>query len=147
MRFIFIIFLFLSPASYSQDFLDQHFEEDGIIENFGDFSFSTGASIITLHADHSFSYSPAGVSGRMIQGWWKYNGSFYVIVGRWFWINGISSLDDYRMMTLDVRASFSINNSKGKGDNTLTPYWNIEYLDKVTSDIYMHWKERFDNKP
>jgi len=138
---------------YSSDFLEKAFKQDETIEKNGDYSFSTGPSFMTLHSDHRFSYQPHGVSGRTIEGWWKYDGSHYVIVGKWGWINGAFEKGDFRQMKLDIRVSFKAEkpaDKKAEESKWLSkpkklwkPYWNVEELVKTNKTTYTKWEQNF----
>lgn len=65
----------------SGEYINKSYDQDKIIEKNGDYTFISGPSYMTLHSDHRFTFSPMGVSGRTIDGWWKSNGKAYVIVG------------------------------------------------------------------
>jgi hypothetical protein len=62
-----------------------------------------------LKADGSFESGPMQLSGRTISGRWKQKGdqNYFVIEGKWEWINGIWPNDDYRRMTLNIGGASS----------------------------------------
>lgn len=113
------------------------FDGDKVIELNGDYKWCDGASVYTLHRDHTFSLGPKGISGRVINGWWKHNGEVYVIVGRWSWINGWSRRNDYRMMHLDVRVKYKEEESKWGFHE---PYFQVEKLINIDNELYAKWR-------
>ena len=76
-----------------------------IVREEGRFVFVDGASYYVLEKGGAFRSGPLGLSGRTIEGRWKFQtpGRF-VIEGRWGWVNGISPRDDFRRMTLVISA-------------------------------------------
>lgn len=144
----------MCPQLYSSDYLEKSYEQDKAIEKNGDYSFSTGPSFMTLHSNHRFSYKPHGMSGRTIEGWWKYDGSHYVIVGEWGWVNGAYIKGDFRQMKLDIRVSYKEEKPANKKAEETSkwlskpkklwePYWNVEELVKINKTTYTKWEEKF----
>lgn len=60
---------------------------DQLLRSQGELAFSDGASVYRLLKDHTFKLAPAGMSGRAIEGTWRRKDAFFVITGRWSWIN------------------------------------------------------------
>jgi hypothetical protein len=91
-----------------------------------------------LKKDGSFKSGPLGLSGREITGTWKAHDNFFLIEGRWGWMNGASPVDDRRRMTLYVSTPTAVETLK-----TMSPvdesvnvkiykcYFLIEELQKV----------------
>jgi len=76
-----------------------------IVREDGTFAFFDGTSVYTLQADGTFRLTPAGMSGRTIEGCYRFvegSNASVEVVGRWSWINGISARNDYRRMRFTV---------------------------------------------
>lgn len=75
------------------------------IEERGSLTLSDGSSFYTFNKDGTFLSGPWGISGRTIEGRWsREEGSRnrFLVEGRWSWMNGTSTLDDFRKMILVV---------------------------------------------
>jgi hypothetical protein len=73
-----------------------------IVQKEGRFVFSDGSSYYLFRKDGTFKSGPLGLSGRTIDGTWKFGDPLLNIEGNWGWINGISALNDTRKMRLFV---------------------------------------------
>ena len=74
-----------------------------IIEDEGQFAFTDNSSVYLFMDDGSFFMDPNGMSGRSIEGTWTYlDSNKFEITGEWGWCNGLSVLNDKRVMVLYV---------------------------------------------
>jgi hypothetical protein len=110
-----------------------------IIRQEGQFVFTDGSSYYLFKKDHTFKSGPVEMSGREITGTWELEDSFFVINGKWGWLNGGSQKDDYRKMVLYVAKPQSIEkvdkSSPGygiQGMKIYKCYFEIEELEKIT---------------
>jgi len=99
----------------------------------GFLKFSDGSSIYTFYGNGSFNLAPCGMSGRAIKGKWKEVDGVVVVEGEWSWVNGISELNDKRVMKLQVNVYPSEDQeSVGMNDVQVTKvYFTIESIRKV----------------
>ena len=82
-----------------------------IIQEEGQFVFTDGSSYYQFKKDGTFNSGPLGISGREITGTWKVPDQrfpMFVIQGLWSWINGLSTRDDYRRLTLYIGHPVSV---------------------------------------
>jgi hypothetical protein len=73
-----------------------------IIQKEGQLVFTDGSSYYLFQKDGIFNSGPVSASGRTIQGKWTSNGTRFVIEGQWGWLNGLSQVNDFRRLALDV---------------------------------------------
>jgi hypothetical protein len=74
-----------------------------IIDKDGELVISDGSSLYRFIRGGQFRSEPLGMSGRLIEGTWvsDKDGSFE-IQGNWGWLNGMSQVDDSRVMNLSI---------------------------------------------
>jgi hypothetical protein len=109
-----------------------------IIQQEGRFIFTDGSSYYLFKKDGTFKSGPLGLSGREIEGTWKLKDTLFVIEGRWGWINGGSSKDDYRRLTLYISTPEGIETIRypaaigsGVDVKVYKTYVEIEDLQKI----------------
>jgi hypothetical protein len=109
-----------------------------IIQQEGRFVFTDGSSYYLFRKDGTFKSGPLGLSGREIEGTWKLKDALFVIEGHWGWINGGSSKDDYRRLTLYVSTPEAVETIRypaaigsGVGVKVYKSYFEIEELQKI----------------
>ena len=109
-----------------------------IIQQEARFVFTDGSSYYLFKKDGTFKSGPLGLSGREIEGTWKLKDTLFVIEGHWGWINGGSSRDDYRRLTLYVSTPEAVETTKqlsmadgSPGLKVYKTYFEIEDLQKI----------------
>jgi len=113
-----------------------------IIKKEGHFAWCDGASIYTMKRDHTFTFTPVGISGRAITGKWRStnpSGSVILVFGQWSWINGRSPDNDFRKIRIHLRnytkekVAWTV---KGETTNFHKPYFVVEELSKISKEEY-----------
>jgi len=79
---------------------------------------------------------PLGISGRTIEGLWKYDSDGIRITGTWSWINGLSVPNDRREMDLNIGAILAKKTKRrsrntGKEHEIQEAYFLIDRLEKI----------------
>ena len=75
---------------------------DKIIATEGCLVFTDGSSFYDFEKNGTFYSEPSGLSGRTITGHWTRQDSTFTVQGTWGWVNGFSSINDFRRLTLTV---------------------------------------------
>lgn len=102
----------------------------------GAFSFSDGSSVFTFHSDHRFTLEPIGISGRTIEGVWT-NEAELLVTGQWGWLNGLSMLNDFREMHLQISYNGEAPNEVGyRNDRVYPVVFTIERLVAIDEATY-----------
>lgn len=108
-----------------------------IIQEEGRFIFTDGSSYYLFEKDGAFKSGPLGMSGREIEGTWKFKERFFIIQGRWGWINGESPENDYRRLTLYISKPEAVEVVRhlqmveGLDVKVYKTYFEIEELQKI----------------
>jgi hypothetical protein len=109
-----------------------------IIQEEGQFVFVDGSSYYLFKKDGMFKSGPLGMSGREIEGTWKQKDSLFIIEGHWGWMNGASSENDYRRLTLYVSRPEAVETAKQPAVTdarwkmkVYKVYFEIEELQKI----------------
>jgi hypothetical protein len=92
-----LILLFLSIPSFA----GQLIEPKSILGK-KELCISDGMSLYVFAPDMKFRLEPLGLSGRTIEGTWSFDSDGLHVRGKWMWVNGFSSDDDYREMDIYI---------------------------------------------
>ena len=63
---------------------------------------SDGSSLFVFAPDKKFRLEPLGLSGRRVEGTWSLDSDGLHVRGKWTWVNGFSSDDDFREMDIYI---------------------------------------------
>jgi len=97
-----------------------------VINKEGSLTISDGSSTYTFRKDGSFISGPRGICGRTIDGKWRSSDSgLFVVEGTWGWDNGLSEINDVRIMTLSIQSLYKTHES---GPDEYKCYLVIEEL-------------------
>ena len=140
MKLLLITFIYLAlvAANYGADQTISPL--DGIREN-KSITISDGSSFYTFRDDHSFQSGPLQMGGRTITGRWRVSNEHadgrFIVEGTWSWINGLSSLDDFREIQFDVRPGTFRKTTDTEKRFTLSPeifecYFLIDKLTRIS---------------
>jgi hypothetical protein len=129
--FFLLVFSFVRAADFPEPL--------EIIQKEGKFVFTDGSSYYLFKKDYTFESGPLGMSGREISGTWKAEDGFFVVNGKWGWLNGGSQSDDYRKMVLYVARPDSVEKEDKStfasgilGMKVYKCYFEIEELRKIS---------------
>lgn len=115
-----LIALILAPVCFAAEEMPSI---AGVLEEHGMFTFTDGSSLYRFFADGSFLQEPAGLSGRAVEGTWKSEDHVvFIIEGTWTWYNGISPLNDRRVMTLVITLHSEVPDTSGS-----MPVWPVYF--------------------
>jgi len=125
------VILLFAPLAIGNELLDAK----RVFSGDADVYLSDGSSMYMFQRDGQFTLEPLGMSGRTIEGQWKYADNFLHITGIWSWANGISPTNDRREMDIYVgwiSSKTDEYNSSFSGKTYKIPqaYFLIERLEK-----------------
>ncbi len=129
---IILFSVILAAKSWSADLLDTKKVFSGETE----VCLSDGSSLYVFHPKGTFTMEPLGISGRTIEGLWKYDSNGIRITGTWSWINGLSVPNDRREMDLHIGAILAKktkhrSRNTGKEHEIQEAYFLIDRLEKI----------------
>lgn len=110
-----------------------------VVQAEGAFRWYDGTSVYRMDDSHRFSVGPASMSGRTVTGCWQpaEDGSGYVAVGQWGWVNGLSRDDDYRRLRFDLRPPHRPVTETLLVEGTVyRSFFLVEELTPISADTY-----------
>ena len=102
MKTLFTIITLFAFLFGNSAFSAEPLEVNKLLHAKGDFCISDGSSVYIFSPNGKFKSTPVGLSGRTIEGTWTNDSTKIYIKGKWGWMNGLSSNNDFREMDIHI---------------------------------------------